>query len=389
MKKLLLFCALIFSAMALNAQTIGIVGPAANGWPGDDNSTPDIELTDNGDGTHTIEGLTLNTGAAKFRTNKNWDEPNYGGDTFPSGNVTGGNIPVAAGVYDITLDLNSNTYTFEDVSTFTEIELVGTADGDTAFEMATTDGVNYTLSTTQLGDTMLQFREVGTTTTYSSADFPSGTATEGGEAINSTSGFYNVSFNLETLAYSFDIPSIGLVGPGAAGWPGEENQTPDIMMSSENGDVYVLEDQVINDGDIKFRQDQDWSVNWGGTAFPEGPAVLNSGDNIPATAGTYDITFSRSNSTYTFTSSTASNDDVAFAGFKVYPNPSSDVWVFENQNELIAGVSVYDQTGKLIYESDDNALRTQFNAGSLSTGLYIAQVTLANGSQRAIRLLKK
>ena len=32
-----------------------------------------------------------------------------GGDTFPSGSITGGDIPVLAGVYDIVVDLNNDT----------------------------------------------------------------------------------------------------------------------------------------------------------------------------------------------------------------------------------------------------------------------------------------
>lgn len=53
MKKTLLFAILLIAPFILHAQTIGIVGPAANGWPDPNtNPTPDIMLTDNGDGTH-------------------------------------------------------------------------------------------------------------------------------------------------------------------------------------------------------------------------------------------------------------------------------------------------------------------------------------------------
>ncbi|SDG61860.1 hypothetical protein [Psychroflexus sediminis] len=94
MKKFLLFTLMLLAFNFVGAQTIGIVGPAANGWPDNSNPEPDIMLTDNGDGTHSIEGLTLTTGSAKFRTDKDWNNPNYGGDTFPTGTITSSNIPV-------------------------------------------------------------------------------------------------------------------------------------------------------------------------------------------------------------------------------------------------------------------------------------------------------
>ncbi|QTY27037.1 hypothetical protein [Flavobacterium sp. CS20] len=211
MKKILLI-AILCSAFMMQAQTVGIVGPAANGWPDATNPTPDIMLTDNGDGTHSIDGLTLTTGPAKFRQNQDW-AVSWGGDTFPSGSITNGDIPVQAGVYDIVLDLNNNTYTFTDVGTFTQIELVGSAvTGSSNPQMSTIDGVNYELSVTQFANGDIQFQEVGTSTVYGANSFPTGTATAGGMAIPVTFGFYEVTFNLNTGDYSFDIPDIGIVG---------------------------------------------------------------------------------------------------------------------------------------------------------------------------------
>ena len=49
---------------------------------------------------------------------------------------------------------------------------------------------------------------------------------------------------------------------------------------------------------LKFRQAHDWTINWGGN-FPNGTGTQD-GPNIQTVAGTYDITFNRSNGTYTF-----------------------------------------------------------------------------------------
>jgi hypothetical protein len=50
----------------------------------------------------------------------------------------------------------------------------------------------------------------------------------------------------------------------------------------------------------KFRADNAWTVNWGAATFPNGIGTQD-GANIPATAGTYQITFNSATGEYTFT----------------------------------------------------------------------------------------
>jgi hypothetical protein len=385
MKRVLLALSLICFAATVSAQTIGIVGPAANGWPDANNMTPDIMLTDNGNGTYSINGLTLTTGSAKFREDQQWTT-SYGGSTFPSGMVSGADIPVVAGIYDIVLDLNSNTYTFISASSFTPIELVGTAfpaSGNP--QMATIDGINYELTVNQFGTGDIQFQEVGTTTFYGSSSFPSGTAIAGATSIPVTSAYYRVSFNLNTLNYSFDIPQVGIVGPAAAGWPVATNT--DVVMNTTDGDVYTLDAEVLNDGALKFRQDLNWNVSWGGAAFPSG-TIDQTGADIVATAGTYDIVFSRTNQTYAFTT-TLSTDYSSFDLFKVYPNPSNNVWFFENPQASIKSIHIYDSLGKLVFDSQPESHFGKVKADVFVQGIYLARVTLDNGSQTTVKIFKK
>ncbi|SDG61843.1 DUF4397 domain-containing protein [Psychroflexus sediminis] len=142
------------------------------------------------------------------------------------------------------------------------------------------------------------------------ASFPSGTATLGGPDIPTTAGFYQVTFNLDTGDYSFDIPAVGLVGPAISQWPGGSNQTPDVMMNSTDGNIYTLDFQILQDGELKFRQNQNWNVNWGSPDFPSGTLVQGSSDNIPAIGGIYDITFDRKSSTFDFQPSAAARVQV-------------------------------------------------------------------------------
>lgn len=389
MNKLLLSVSFLFCAFMMQAQTIGIVGPAANGWPDASNQTPDIMLTDNGDGTYSLTSQALNTGPAKFREDQQWTT-SYGGDSFPSGNITNGDIPVQAGIYDIVLDLNNSTYSFTSVSGFTDLELAGTAlDGANSPQFATTDGENYELTVTEFVDGDILIQEVATNNVFGATAFPSGTATAGGSAIAVTGGFYKVSFNLTSLAYSFDIAQIGIVGTAAAGWPDPATDpTPDIVMTSTNGDVYTLDNQSINDGELKFRQDLAWNVSWGGTDFAGG-SIDPSAGNIVTTAGMYDVVFSRGLQTYSFTTATASLTESSFNQFKVYPNPSSEAWFFENPTQSIKSIAVFDQLGKLVFENQPNAIRGEVSTSVFSQGLYLAKVSLTDGSETTVKLYKK
>lgn len=385
MKRFLLTLSLTCFAMVLSAQTIGIVGPAANGWPDAANPTPDIMLTDNGDGTHSINGLTLTTGAAKFRENQQWNT-SYGGNTFPSGMVSGNDISVQAGIYDIVLDLNTSTYTFISVSGFTDIELVGTAlNGAASPQMATLDGINYELTVTQFVAGDIQFQEAGTTTTYGGSTFPAGTATAGATNIPVTAAYYKVMFNSNTLDYSFEIPEVGIVGPAANGWPAATET--DITMNTTDGDVYTLDNQVLTSGAVKFRQDKAWNLSWGGTSFPSGTADVNGAD-INATAGTYNIVFSRGAQTYAF-NEILSIEENKFSNFKVYPNPSSDEWFFENTDTAIKSIVIYDSLGKQILNHAVDATLTKINSASFTEGLYIARITLIDESETTVKLFKK
>ena len=370
----------------MQAQVVGIVGPPANGWPDDDNPTPDIMLTDNGDGTHSIDELTLTDGLVLFRENQDWTVF-YGGDTFPSGPVTDGNIPVQAGVYDIVLDLsdpNNLNYTFTNAGNFTEIELIGSA-VPASTEMTTIDGINYKLNVTQFNSGNVQFQEVGTTTQYGANSFPTGTATMDGMDIPVPFGFYEVTFNLNTGEYAFDIPVVGIIGDAADGWPDDTTDT-DIPMNSSDGDVYFLNSQDLTDGFLLFRQNFDWSVFWGGTDFPSGLAQPNINGGIAITAGTYDVNFFRDNLTYTFT--TLSVDDQSFEQFSLHPNPTKNVWIFENPSIQIENIYIYNSFGKLIFETKPYSTKGKVSAQTFSQGLYLAKIRLINGSETTVKMIK-
>ncbi len=119
-RRLLLLFALLFPLLTLaqtTYETVGIIGTATpNGW---DASTPmDQDPAD--EHRWTLTEFSLVGGEAKFRANDAWDV-NWGSASFPEGTATqdGPNIPIPAGVYDITFSDITGAYSF-----------AGTGDGD-------------------------------------------------------------------------------------------------------------------------------------------------------------------------------------------------------------------------------------------------------------------
>jgi starch-binding outer membrane protein SusE/F len=90
--------------------------------------------------------------------------------------------------------------------------------------------------------------------------------------------------------------SIGLIGSATpSGWDADTN----MVQSPDSSHLWSM---VINlsVGEAKFRQDDAWTVNWGGEGFPEGIGT-QGGPNIPIPAvGEYTITFNSNTGAYKF-----------------------------------------------------------------------------------------
>lgn len=105
--------------------------------------------------------------------------------------------------------------------------------------------------------------------------------------------FFCIHFN-----YSQVISMIGTTSPsGSWGVDTDMNTTDNITYTLNNVTITTATDP--NTTGLKFRQDHDWVINWGSANFPSGTGTQN-GANIMTVAGTYDVTFNKSNGTYTF-----------------------------------------------------------------------------------------
>jgi len=70
-------------------------------------------------------------------------------------------------------------------------------------------------------------------------------------------------------------------------------------MFTSNGTDYSRTGFYFAANDVKFRTNNSWAVNWGDDTFLGGVAVFN-GNDIPLTAGFYNVSFNLNSSAYNF-----------------------------------------------------------------------------------------
>ena len=289
--------------LGMQVHSVGIIGSAVNGWE------EDVDMETEDGLFYTLTNYPLTIGEAKFRQDNNWDV-NWGASDFPSGIAFafGPNIPIPyAANYDITFNKLTGEYAFTCVSDCPEsIGMIGSSlmGWEEDVDMLSIDGVNYFLNGYYFTTGEAKFRQDNSWDINWGGDtFPTGVATQDGPNIPVQEGIYNVQFNRETGEYSFQYPSIGIIGSALTGW------SDDIDMQTLDGVIYTLDEYYFNWGEVKFREDNAWATNWGGDTFPTGTAFFN-GPNIPVVEGTYTVTFNRTSGEYNFVATTCPNPEL-------------------------------------------------------------------------------
>lgn len=101
-------------------------------------------------------------------------------------------------------------------------------------------------------------------------------------------GYYKVDVDLGSKSYVLTpITTIGIIGSASPnGWDSDVDMTyvPYNAETKELG-YWEAKDITLASGEIKFRANDDWAINWGGDTN----ALTQGGDNISVEAGTYDI----------------------------------------------------------------------------------------------------
>jgi hypothetical protein len=154
-----------------------------------------------------------------------------------------------------------------------------------------------------------------------------GTLDAGGDNIAVTAGTYKITMNLNDNTYTIEPFAWGVVGSGYNNW----GATPDAKFYYDYvTDTFKVGVRLV-DGEIKFRQNNEWSIDFGDTGADG--SLDAGGDNIVVTAGHYTITLDFNASTYTIEVSdlygivgSGYNNWGATQDFTLTPL-SNDIWV--------------------------------------------------------------
>jgi len=310
-----------------------------NGWAGDVNLERDPGNNDQWSGYISLDAGSNqydppNIIEMKFRENADWTN-NWGNTNFPSGIgvLNGPNIPVpltSSGNttdYKVSFNYASGAYNFTE--TCGPISIIGEFGEWTEDLFMQRDNTNpnlfkMILTLTTDDDTNLdhivevKFRENAEwVLQWGSTQFPSGTGIFEGPNIpvpieeNSfITTDYLVTFNYSTLEYYFEAISgeISIIG-AFNGWNGDVPMNRN-MQSPNN---WNLIRRWTGDSDIKFRENNNWAMNWGDDAWPTGYGILN-GPNIPLQNGTYTVSFNAVSGEYNFVNNPNTCGEIGLVG---------------------------------------------------------------------------
>ena len=117
-------------------------------------------------------------------------------------------------------------------------------------------------------------------------NYGAGLSTTGGNIIISEpEGYYKVDVDLANSTMSLTaITRIGVIGDATVGGWGSDQ----AMTYNKTDRAWEINNIVLSNGSIKFRANNGWDINWGGTV---NKLTTDNGANIAVTAGTYNIKF--------------------------------------------------------------------------------------------------
>lgn len=171
-----------------------------------------------------------------------------------------------------------------------------------------------------------------------------GTLDEGGTNIAVTAGSYKITMNLNTLTYTIEEFSLGIVGDAYNEW----GATPDFKLEYDQFSDVFRGIVTLLDGSMKFRENNSWDApnkNYGDNGAN---GILDEGgDNIIVTAGIYIATVNLNDNTYTLEpidsvwglvggayNEWGATPDAQFT--RDWSRPFDDIWIL-NDVTLIAG----------------------------------------------------
>jgi hypothetical protein len=241
-----------------------------------------------------VEGYINMAGASnlwKIASQPNWNGPNYGaGATAGTLDAAGDNITLPAGYYKINVNAGVNPMTYTAIATVwgiigdaTPIGWVGQTDM-TYNTNSLVFSLGVHLTGTVATPKYIKFRGLTDWSINYGATAGSNSLVAGGDNIAITiEDDYAITLDLShPLAYTYSANRWGIIGSATPdGWNSDQNMTWDAVNQVFTATI------VLTTGEIKFRANDDWGINFGGSLT----SLTQGGDNIAiTTAGTYVIT---------------------------------------------------------------------------------------------------
>jgi hypothetical protein len=166
------------------------------------------------------------------------------------------------------------------------------------------------------------------------------------------------------------------------GWAGDFNMirdldTFDLWVQSV---VFTIDDDLDGSGfvDMKFRENADWTNNWGSVDFPSGTGLLN-GPNIQVPYGAWNVSFNCFTLEYNFQVQIGVDENpVNNELMRIRPNPAStDITLdLAPGSELDnASISLYNMNGQELLKHRLTDLKTVIDISALKAGVYFVKMT--------------
>lgn len=272
----------------VKVESMGLIGSATMGeW---DKETPlEYDAVAN---TYSVITKLTKDGEYKPRANNNWGFAidvngifKDGGDNFKFDKETG--------EYKVVVDVNKHPFAVKVLSTaFPTEEFIYIPGAHQGWTPATAqalrtndfDGVYKGFSNLK-GDFKFTKKRAWDMGEYNKNDFSTYkggvvASTDGTNITMPTTGFYYIVADVVNGELTTTATTWGIIGDATAGgWDSDQNMT-------WNADKLCWTATVtLTDGSMKFRANDDWDINVGGSA---GDLSLG-GDNLPVKAGTYDV----------------------------------------------------------------------------------------------------
>lgn len=215
------------------------------------------------------------------------------------------------------------------------------------------------------GDLEIRVRSVIT-------DAPSGSILERTSA--------SITISVTTYLTVLDLSTTwGVVGSAANNW----GATPDLPFYKTDVDGVIAAYVTLTDGEIKFRENNDWANNYGSDSSTGG-ALVAGGGNITVSAGAYKIVMDLNNLTYTIESfslgivGSAYNNWGATPDFMLDYDPYSDV--FRGIVTLLSGEMKFRMNNDWAVNYGDDGNDGTLDAGGanivVTGGIYIVTVDM-------------